>query len=172
MLTVAKELRAHGHREQSLEMARRLVQWLEARSQAEPPVGNRLLLLAEAHRLAEQWSESEALFSQMLAQDPDGVLSVYYLQRLGGVAARQGKRDQAVTISSRLAELDRPFLQGEHTVGRSFIAAELGDPAAAIDLLRAAFTEGIPYGIWIHQEVAFEPLRDDPDFQELMRPKG
>lgn len=55
--------------------------------------------------------------------------------------------------------------------GRARVAALLGDREAAVELLRRAFGEGLPYGIWIHLDRDLEPLSGYLPFQELIRPK-
>jgi hypothetical protein len=48
----------------------------------------------------------------------------------------------------------------------------LGDGEAAVSLMQHALAEGAyPPNPW-HHLIEFEPLRDYPPFQELMRPKG
>jgi hypothetical protein len=51
-------------------------------------------------------------------------------------------------------------------------AAQMGDKDRAIHLLQQAITAGYCDYMGIHVNPDFEPLRDDPEFQEIIRPKG
>ncbi len=75
-------------------------------------------------------------------------------------------------LSEKLRSLKRPYLHSEHTRWRAAIAAQLGDKDEAVDLLREAFAQGQPYGIWLHRDATLEPLRGYPPFEDLVRPKG
>ena len=65
-----------------------------------------------------------------------------------------------------------PYQVGMPTRARAMLAAALGERERALNLLRDAFSEGVPYGLWLHSEPAFASLRDYPPFQELLQPKG
>ena len=55
---------------------------------------------------------------------------------------------------------------------RARIAAALSQRTDALALLREAFAQGQSYRAWLHADVAFESLREDPGFRELLEPKG
>jgi hypothetical protein len=77
-------------------------------------------------------------------------------------------------MSERLTELDTDTFweYGDIPVRRARIAAALGDHSDAVRLLQEAFQHGwVSPNRW-HQFVEFDPLRDYPPFQELLRPKG
>jgi hypothetical protein len=63
-------------------------------------------------------------------------------------------------------------LFGSHTYWRACIAAHLGDKQKAVKLLKEAFNQGQNYGVYLHNDMELEPLRDYPPFQELIKPKG
>lgn len=67
---------------------------------------------------------------------------------------------------------DRPYLFGRHTLWRARIAAVLNERSDALTLLREAFAQGEAYGAWLHADAAFESLRGDAGFRELLEPKG
>ncbi len=90
----------------------------------------------------------------------------------GTLAARLGDRTGALEISEALRQLKSPYLFGRQTSRRACIAAVLGERDQAVALLRQAFAEGVPYGARIHTDIALESLRNDPEFNELLRPKG
>ena len=87
-------------------------------------------------------------------------------------AARYGDAATAREFSERLAKLDEPYLFGVPTYVRACIAARLGEKKLALQLLKAALSEGFEYGIDVHREWDLEALWDDPEFQEILRPKG
>ncbi len=63
-------------------------------------------------------------------------------------------------------------MRGEIEFFRAGIAAQLGETDRAIHLLRQAVAAGYCEYMWIHSHPPFEPLWDDPEFQEILRPKG
>ena len=54
---------------------------------------------------------------------------------------------------------------------RASIAARLGERDKALDLLREALAAGTLAHL-LHSDTDFESLWDDPEFQELIEPKG
>ena len=53
---------------------------------------------------------------------------------------------------------------------RARIAAQLGERPAAVELLRAALTQGKPYDLTLHTDRALEPLRGYEPFDHLVLP--
>ena len=102
-----------------------------------------------------------------IGNDPPGLVEEY----LHG-AARVGDRKDALEMSRRLAEVDEPFTMGQPSYLRASIAAQLGERDEAIRLLQQAVSRGFSRWGSFHVDTAFEPLRDDPEFQEIIRPKG
>ncbi len=88
-----------------------------------------------------------------------------------GTGPRGGRR-QARRILGELRDLDRPYLYGENKYLAGRVAAQLGEPELAVELLREAFASGTAIGLRLHQEMAFEPLHGYKPFEELRRPKG
>ena len=68
--------------------------------------------------------------------------------------------------------MERPRLFGANTYQRAKIAAVLGEEDHAVELLGQAFAEGMSFTLAIHQDSAFEGMRDYPPFQDLLKPKG
>jgi hypothetical protein len=75
-------------------------------------------------------------------------------------------RHVARLLQLQAPQRDRP---GYVTYLRAELAAALGERALAVDLLREALAHGVPYGLHIHQSRAFESLRADASFQQLVR---
>jgi tetratricopeptide (TPR) repeat protein len=169
MLFAARELRAHGHREESVRLAERAATWYRGRPPSESTTQDWQRGLAGALFWAEQWTDSRAMFEKLASGaspqvDDTGMLGV--------AAARAGDRATAVKVVGELERLDRKYLFGEHTWCRAAIAANLGEKEKAVELLREAIAQGQPYGSWLHRSFALEPLWDYLPFVELLRPKG
>ena len=169
MLFAARELRAHGHREESLRLAERAVAWYRGRPPQESTPESRQRGLADALFWAEQWNDSRVLFESLAS---GGSPQVDDTGMLGVTAARAGDRATALRVAGELERLDRKWLFGVHTYYRAGIAANLGEKEKAVELLREAFAQGQAYGTDLHSSLTLEPLWDYPPFQELLRPKG
>jgi hypothetical protein len=90
----------------------------------------------------------------------------------GIAAARLGEVEIAQQRIAELAKLpDESLGLGASTLARAMIFAQLGDEARAMELVRQAVAEGRPVPA-LHGNVFLEPLWDDPEFQEIVRPKG
>jgi tetratricopeptide (TPR) repeat protein len=178
MVAAARELRAHGHPDAALVLLERCLEWYSSRQpgdRIEDPRRGIALVLYELGR----WGDARQAFDALATEDPDNVVLQGYL---GVIAARLGNRAEADRIDAWLGGLDRPYLLGANTVWRARIAAVLGDSDRAVDLLRAAFAQGVrhgtagtPVGSAVvtspgHADIDLLPLRDYPPFRRLMRP--
>jgi predicted Zn-dependent protease len=168
MENAAAELRAHGHAEAERAAVEKALTWYLTRpgpvSTSEPTRFG----LARAHYAAGGWKEAFELFDGLHGAHGD---KVEYLGYLGLVAARQGRLDHARALAGRLRDLDRPYQFGSQTLWRARILAVLGD-RDALGLLREAIARGQGFGTWLHVDASFERLRADPEFHELLEPKG
>jgi len=165
------ELRAHGHRQASLEMAGHAVEWYRSR-EARPNTERNRAGVARLLYLAERWAEASELFSPLSAESP---ADAEYSGILGVIAARRGDAARARALSDWLAKVSTGgWRTGAATaiIWRACIAAVLGERQRAVDLLREAFARGAPYGPYIHSSPEFESLADYPPYVELLRPKG
>ncbi len=164
MQMAVKELRAHGDSKSAQGIAERAVDWCKTH-------GARQDRLATAHYLAGDWQEAYSQFQDLYEKNPGNIST---LGSLAVSAARAGTKVEAMRIAAELQKIDRPYLLGQHYLWRARIAAVLGEHEQAIMLLRQAFADGCSHGEfwWLHTDVDFESLRDDPAFQELVRPKG
>ena len=169
MLLAGLELRAHGQRQASLDLGARAGAWYRERLASAPGDTSSLEGLADALLLAEKWSMAHEVCRTLVAKAP---ANVAYVSRLGCAAARLGRRDEAERVSEELRRLTGPRLFGAQTYGRACIAALLGDKRGAVDLLRDSFAQGMAFGAALHRDPDLEPLRDEPAFKELVRPKG
>jgi serine/threonine protein kinase/tetratricopeptide (TPR) repeat protein len=163
----ARELRAHGHRVQSIELAERVIAWCRNR----PDQDSRTARNTLAHALvaAERWEEARTVFEGLAREFPDRLSNRKWV---GVLAARTGDRAEAERIAEGLRTLDGSYLYGRHTYARACIAAQLGERERAMELLRDAFSQGFKFSVGLHSGMDLEPLWDFPPFQELIEPKG
>jgi tetratricopeptide (TPR) repeat protein len=169
MIEAAAELRAHGQRQASLALAIRAVESCRGRLESRPDSTAWLVGLTNALRMAERWDEAAVICRDLAARSPR---DPEYLGILGALAARTGKRDEAMRISGELRQMSGPYLFGAHTYRRACIAALLGDRQGAVDLLRKSLAEGTRLGVSIHRELDLEAVWDYAPFRELLRPRG
>ncbi|UCC41573.1 MAG: tetratricopeptide repeat protein, partial [Candidatus Aminicenantes bacterium] len=168
MLNAARELRARGYRQASLQVLERAFKWFESRTKEESETRSHRVRLARALYTAERWEEAQDIFEALHEEFPD---EIDYLGWLGVVAARRGDKEEAVRISSLLENIDRLYIFGLHTYWRARIASLLGEKENAVRILREALAQGVYYSA-LHPSMDFEPLQDYPPFKELIKPKG
>lgn len=163
----AVELRAHGYRQESAAMTAKGVEWYRGRPAQSTTARELRDGLAEALYLSERWHEAGTLFEGLASEFP-----TYppYRARVAQIAAYTGDPQRARLISDELATW--PVDRGWVTSVRAGIAAALGERERAVQMLRDAFMEGLPYGPHLHQNVDFEILRDDEAYRRLLRPVG
>ena len=172
MLQVSWFLRAHGGLDEARAMAGRAAEWfalvLESGEDADTRLGYLQALL-----LGDRFDELVTEIGEI--RDPNDLDDLDRLVLLGISSARTGDRTTAEEAAARLKALGDPPdapRRGWATYMRACIAAHLGDREEALGLVRRALAEGMRYGIYHHNNPFNEPLRDDPEFQEIMRPKG
>jgi serine/threonine protein kinase len=169
ILAAARELRVRGYEEAFKDMAGRAVEWYRGRTAGKEATEQQRIGLARALYVSEQWEEAGALVEKLRSEKPD---DIDYLGYGGALAARTGRKEEALRISEELKKIDRPFTFGEQTYWRARIAALLGMKEEAVELLRQSFAQGRNYDIDLTQEADFDLLRDFAPFRELMKPKG
>jgi DNA-binding SARP family transcriptional activator len=165
--SAAAELSAHGHAEAAARTRDAAIAWYARRPEGEQP--HHRHALARTLYEAARWNEARALFEDLATEQPG---NVQFLGHLGALAARRGDRAEAERISTALASSLQPYLRGGHTLWRARVAAQLGEHEQALHLLREAFSEGQPYGVWVHTDPDLVPLRHLSSFRQLIRPKG
>ena len=173
MLSAAEELRAHGYRDASLNMANRAVDWYRSRAGAESSQEDTRAGLGDALYRAERWSESLAVFTSLAAKHSG---NISYKSRLGSLAARMHDPASATRIADELRRLGG----GDATLQSARILALLPDKDRAVALLREAIAEGLMgagdldpygYGLAFRHVMDLELLRGYPPFEELIKPK-
>ena len=168
----ADELRVHGFPEAAQAMAEKSVAWWDGHPEVPRRVDYSRCLMS-AGRVEEAWT----ILDNLMQEHPD---EQYVLKEAGVCAARLGDRTRALEIETRLAELGEKDLESDGIFGyhgvtqyrSAQIAARLGEHDRAINLLQQAVTAGFYNYLLIHRDANFESLWDDPEFQEILRPKG
>jgi hypothetical protein len=107
------------------------------------------------------------IFRELARESPQ---DINYQGYLGALAVRLGDRASAERIAEALRLFDGRYRFGRRTYCRARIASLLGEKEKAVDLLRAAFTQGYRFTITVHRDPDFEPLRNYPLYQDLIRP--
>ena len=126
---------------------------------------------------AGRYVDARRIFETLFAEEPE---NRYRIEQFGVCAAHLGDRLTALEMDARLVELGDdigptgvPYgYRGSTEMRRAGIAAALGDRDRAIHLIQQAVAAGYSDYVWIHANPAFEPLWDDPEFQEILKPKG
>jgi len=166
------ELRAHGHLEESIEIANYAVDWCRGRPQEAAETEELRASLATALYFAERWDEAKALFEELARESPE---NADYVGPLGALAARRGDVEEAVRISAELERLvDDPHTRCMNMYWCACINALLGERERAVEFLREGFAGGLRHAadVDLHCEIDLESLRGYPPFEELLRPKG
>jgi tetratricopeptide (TPR) repeat protein len=168
MLYAGRELRAHGFKEDSVQVLNQALRWFEGRPAEEKgTAGNRYARAMTLYVLGK-WSEAKTLFEGLQSEVPE---NISYLGYLGEVTARLGDRDGALKVSKQLEEDHQPYLFGNPTYWRARFAALLGDKEGAVNLLRQTTMQGFDYSS-LHPTEDFESLADYPPYIQIIKPKG
>jgi len=181
MLAGAVELRAHGWGAAADSVLAQTTDWLAVRARSDSTSPLQHYLVAVTAFTAGRLDEARREF-EFLPRTPGGPIDSHgwlnsppeqldYIGYLGAIAARQQNRREALRRDSELAALTRRYLYGRHTMWRARIHALLGEREVAVSLIREALRQGYPHAHSLHTDVALEPLREFPPFQELLRPK-
>jgi len=87
---------------------------------------------------------------------------------LGHTYAVAGRRDEAREIAAEIGKEPAPM----DTWGLAEIYTALGEKDAAFRWLEAGFDSRWSWMPWLRKPRIFEPLHDDPRFQDLLRRIG
>jgi len=183
-LLAAFELAAHDHGGDAPAASMWALRWLAGRPPAEVrSVANRFRLaiayyqtgqLDTTRRLLEGLAAERVLgardssmrwFSAITGDPPDHLT---FLGFLGVVAAREGKRDEALRFDRTLQAMSPRYLYGRHTMWRARIHAVVGERDSAVALVQEAYAQGYPRGGVMHLYPSLMALRDYPPFRELL----
>jgi len=156
------ELRAHGHVEHAARVMQRALDTYAALPPDDAREERALTLF-----FAGRWADADTLFAALLEGARD---SASYLRYRGTALARLGRRKEALEISERFPDFEMRT-GGRATYYRAAIAAALGDATTATYLLGEAFRDGYGYDVRYHRDPWWDPIRDDPAFAALIRPR-
>ncbi len=129
---VGTELLSVGDSTGAVALARRALRWLETRSATEQEYSESRYQRALTLELEGQLDSAWALVRQ-LAQEAPANIEIRW--RLGVLAARLGRRAQAIAIDTWLARHPAVMPPGLPQLERARIAAVLGERERAIELL-------------------------------------
>jgi len=170
MLGIALDQRRLGHSDAARSTVDRAIRWFDARPPATKSSAAWRWSYAWALYVADRPDEAYRVATSLAEEAPE---EFQYRGLAAVLAACRGDRGEALAVSQWLAELDRPYLKGNHTMWRSMIAGALGDGESAVALFRRASAQGAGYpSPWDFGWIAFESVHDYPPFRELVRPKG
>jgi tetratricopeptide (TPR) repeat protein len=169
ILHVGMYLRAHGYQAESVEMAERAATWY--RTSAFRDEGSVMCekCLADCLMVAGRIEEAWEIFARLCEPDnPDGPWVHFAIAsaRLGDVEFVWQMIDN---LERHEEEQGEP---GATAFDRAVLLAELGEREEALRLLKEAIASGFSEYMWLHNQLMFEPLREDPEFQGIVRPKG
>jgi hypothetical protein len=161
-------LRAHGNVAASRELAEQRINWFERSPPDEAATVQhrywygRLLFMAGRH------DDAQTIFDDLVEESPEVVLSEWLDVRTtrAFIAAMRGDTARALEDMAWFENQE-----GNTSLERGIIAGALGRRDEAIALLRVGAQQH-PFGWFQRIRVLFDPVRDDPAFQELIRPKG
>jgi tetratricopeptide (TPR) repeat protein len=173
MTATACELRTHGYRSASDDMAARAVAWLDKKvSESDTEERDPEDLSSQSYALcvAGRWDEAREPLEELRKR---GWNPVIVAGALGVIAANTGDQEEALRIFDELhGDPGDPRSASNRSARRAAIAAQLGEKDRAVDLLAEAFSQGKEYSYYTHINIGLEPLWDYPPFQELIEPKG
>jgi hypothetical protein len=170
MINIAVYERRKGYVDAARTTIDRAISWLEDRLPETRSTDNWRRLYAWALYVAARFDEAYNIAKSLSEEFPED-----FADRglVGLLAAWRGNEEEAQQVSQWLGALQRPYLTGFNTIWRAMIAGALGEGENAVALGRQAFAEGFQHpNPWTWAWIAFEPIRDYPPFQELIRPKG
>jgi tetratricopeptide (TPR) repeat protein len=129
---------------------------------------------AIAHACLARAYEYKTMYKEAIAEIQEAINlsggSVIWQATLGHLYARAGRRDDAIKILNELrSRSKREFVPSQAFI---WIYAALGDKDQAFHWLEKAYEERSDVMTVLKEERAFDPLRSDPRFQDLLRRIG
>ena len=147
-----------GQKDEALKAAKKMLEF----SGADPYVH---VLIGQVYTSKGQHREALSEFQEVLRLGDDSPdMQVY----LGAAYARAGMVKKARSILKELESGKQPIAPAALAI----VYSALGEKEQAFALLERAFAAHDQQLIWLGLEAGFEPLRDDPRFDDLMRRVG
>lgn len=165
LLAAGDELDAHGHPVEARFLWERLATSLDPLEEGSVDGRSLPLLLHVFERLGRD-EDARRLLGGLQSRD-----SLAFLEHSGILAARSGDRERAETALAELSDPSGPPANGQRLTAQAHIAAELGEGERALYLLREALLRSGRY-VSVRRDYHLRSLRNDPRFEELIRPGG
>jgi TolB-like protein/Flp pilus assembly protein TadD len=121
--------------------------------------------LGRAYRNAEQFDEATAQLSRAVELDPNHPPNVAFLAEAYALSGETSEAHEMLKQLDQLHERGLYYCPYE----RALVYIALGDTDEAFDLLGQAYDERAYCMPFLQAEVAFDPLRSDPRFTDLLR---
>lgn len=177
----ARELRTHGHEEAAGRTLDRALAWFDAHVDADSGAS---LQRDHARALydARDWERAGAIFRRLLEEAAPGAIQAITAHHghlrghldegyLAAIARHRGDEAEVERWRRGLEEMDRPFLYGADRLWLGILKVLEGDEAGAVSEIRWALAGGLPFGMHLHADPNLAPLRENPRFRALMRPR-
>ena len=163
----AVELMAHGHQAEGRELLAATLPLYRRLREA----GEYHIELVEILLVTGQLEEARVIALHDLRTFKSLRDSLAVLAILGGIAAREGKLDDAASYDRLLSAAGkRPgFAGGTAALARAYVATWLGDREGAVRLLEEARGYGLAEHRFVHRDPIFAALRDYPPFQRFLK---
>ena len=168
MQVAAEELAAHGDTAAAAVIARKMLDWYQRSPATELDTTWHNNNLASAYYTNRRWSESRAVYEQIVRTQPGYRAQMYGY--LGAIAVHSNDRNGALRYIALLDSLNVPVegARYEALISRARISALLGDGEGALRSLRDAVGG---QGMDLHADADFASLRKDPAFRQFIKPK-
>ena len=123
-------------------------------------------LVTQSWMLRHTGDVDEAVKTAEKALDLSGG-GVFYVSALGQAYAAAGRQSDALAVLERLAQLSvQNYVSPYHL---ALIHLHLGERERALDLLKDAYTIRDAWVVWLGVEPQWDPLRGEPEFEQLLR---
>ena len=167
MFSLLSELEFHGRSELARELWSEGADWLKRRPAAERRAPWHRRALAYSLAVLGQCDSARPLADSLAISDS----SIVGITTVGVIAVRCGDNARADSLSTLLADLERPYMRGENVLGRARIAAAQGKKRDAVQYLLDAIAQGQFYTSHFHHFPEFAALRDFKPFKTAMKSK-
>ncbi len=165
-----RELAAHGQGDAARAMAAREAAWYTNQLGTRKPALGLRAAYASALEGAGKCRQAVQLRRDLAREAPESnILQGGYATAL---VACGGSRVEALAIADALAKVDRPYVRGVQLYQRARVLAALGDADGAVRALEAAHRQGWMWNSGeLHLDACWNPIRSQPAFIELLKPK-